>query len=145
LKANPNYLIVIFGILVLSACVTTKKNKEDIGFIGKKYHDLTAKFNGYFNAKELYKASLLNLEASHKDNYGHLLEIYPFAALDDRSSVEADMDKAIEKVTKVAALHEASKWVDDCYVLMGKAQYLKGDYESAQETFEYFIDDFNPK
>ncbi len=106
---------------------------------------MTARYNGYFNAKELYKASLQSLEEGYRDNYGQLLPVYRFSAMEDRSSVEPDMDKAIEKVTKVAALHEPSKWVDDCYVLMGKAQYLKGDYESAQETLEYFIDDFNPR
>jgi len=145
LKINNILPVFIFGFLVISSCVTTKKSKDEVGFVGKKYHDMTAKFNGYFNANELYQDALVQLETSHQDNYNQILNVYPYAAVEDPTIVEADMDKAIEKVTKVSTLHEVSKWVDDCYVLMGKAQYMKGDYESSQETFEYFLDDFNPK
>lgn len=108
-------------------------------------HDMNARYNGIFNAKELYKASVSQLEGVHEDNFNQVLDIYPYGSETDRKLVEENMDLAIEKVVKVAALHEPSKWVDDCYVIMGKAQYLKGDYESAQETLEYFVEDFNPK
>ena len=145
MKIIYSLIILLSLTLGISSCVTTKKSQEEIGFVGKKYHDLTAKFNGYFNANEIYTESLEKLETSHQDNYNQILSLYPYSSVDDPSMVEADMDKAIEKLTKVATLHEVSKWVDDCYVLMGKAQFMKGDYESAQETFEYFIDDFNPK
>lgn len=126
------------------SCVTTRKSKKEVGWVGKKWHDMNARYNGFFNAKELYRASSAEIMATHVDNYNQLLDIYQWGAPEDRASIQPNMDVAIEKVTKVAALHEPSKWVDDCYVLMGKAQYLKGDLESAQETFEYFVDDFNP-
>jgi len=130
---------------MLSACVTTKSSKKEAGWLKKKVHDMNARYNGIFNAKELYKASVTQLEGVHEDNFNQVLDIYPYGSKEDRKLVEEDMDLAIEKVVKVASLHEPSKWVDDCYVIMGKAQYLKGDYESAQETFEYFVEDFNPK
>jgi len=129
----------------LSSCSSAQKNKDEVGFVGKKFHDLTARYNGYFNANELYKESKLQLEEGYQDNYNGILNIYPYESVENAESVTENMDKAIEKVIKVSSLHEVSKWVDDCYVLMGKAQYLKGDYESAQETFAYFVDDFNPK
>ena len=126
------------------SCVTTRKSKDEVGWIGTKWHDMNARYNGYFNAKELYRASSVEVKDSHVDNYNQILSVYQWGEPEDRESAQANMDIAIEKVTKVAALHEPSKWVDDCYVLMGKAQFLKGDLESAQETFEYFVDDFNP-
>jgi len=137
-------LIASIALISLSACVTTKKSKSETGWLKKQIHDVNARYNGYFNAKELYKISVDQLVDGHEDNYNRILEIYPYGTEDDRKGVEENMDKAIEKVVKVASLHEPSKWVDDCYVMMGKAQYLKGDYESAQETLEYFVDDFNP-
>ncbi len=133
------------GILLVAGCVSTKKSKDEVGFVGKKYHDMTAKFNGYFNANELYEESVVMLEESYQDNFNQIIDIYPHESVEDPTMVEENMDKAIEKVIKVSSIHEVSKWVDDCYVLMGKSQYLKGDYESSQETFEYFVDDFNPK
>ncbi len=106
---------------------------------------MNARYNGLFNAKELYKASVGQLNDVHQDNYNQIITIYELGSEDDRKLVEENMDVAIEKVVKVASLHEPSKWVDDCYVMMGKAQYLKGDYESAEETLEYFVEDFNPR
>ncbi len=138
-------ITLVISSLGFSSCSSSKKSKDEVGFVGNKFHDLTAKFNGYFNANELYKASKLQLETSYQDNYNRVLNIYPYESVQNPQAVEEDMDKAVEKVIKVSSIHEVSKWVDDCYVLMGKAQYLKGDYESAQETFAYFVDDFNPK
>ncbi|MEL6390255.1 MAG: tetratricopeptide repeat protein, partial [Bacteroidota bacterium] len=131
--------------LACSACVTTKKSKQDVGWIGKRWHDMNARYNGLFNAKELIKSSTSQLEDSHTDNFAQVLTIDVWGSPEDREVLNDDMDIVVEKVTKVAALHEPSKWLDDCYVLMGKAQYLKGDLESAEETLEYFVDDFNPK
>ncbi|MFT4565170.1 MAG: tetratricopeptide (TPR) repeat protein [Saprospiraceae bacterium] len=129
---------------MMISCVTTRKSKSEVGWIGKKWHDMNARYNGYFNAKELYRASSSEIQDSHVDNYNQILSVYQWGEPEERESAQANMDISIEKVTKVAALHEPSKWVDDCYVLMGKSQFLKGDLESAQETFEYFVDDFNP-
>jgi len=130
---------------MMSGCITTKSSKKETGFIKRKMHDMNARYNGIFNARELYKASVKQLNDLHEDNYNDIITIYPLGTEEDRTLVEDNMDLAIEKVVKVASLHEPSKWVDDCYVIMGKAQYLKGDYESAQETLEYFIEDFNPR
>lgn len=145
MKIRYHLLFLPILLAFLPSCVTTKKSKQETGWLKTKIHDLNAHYNGYWNANELYKASVDRLELSHQDNYNQILEIYPYGTEEDRKLVEEDMDKAIEKVVKVASLHEPSKWVDDCYVMMGKAQFLKGDYESAQETLEYFVEDFNPK
>ena len=112
--------------------------------MGKMYHNTTAKYNGYFNADVLLTESILVLESEHQDNYNQVLPVYKVMAHDNPASKAADLDKAIEKVSVVATLHEPSQWVDDCYVLMGKAQFIKQDYESAQNTFEYFLEEFNP-
>lgn len=133
--------ILLFSVL---ACSTQRKRGE-IGKIGKMYHNTTAKYNGYFNANELIKESILDLSDMHETNYAAILPVYDYVAVENPTQVADNLDLAIEKVTTVTALHEASHWVDDCYVLMGKAQYLKHDYESAQETLEYFEEQFDPK
>lgn len=130
-------------ICLCSACAT-KKKKGETGWLGKFYHNTTAKYNGYFNADVLLDKSMKGLEAQHQDNYTQLLDIYPYVAVDNPKAFAPDLDKAIEKVSIVAHNHEPSHWVDDCYVLMGKAQYLKHDYESAEETFSYFVEQFDP-
>jgi hypothetical protein len=38
-----------------------------------------------------------------------------------------------------------SRWTDDCYLVLGQSQYLKQDYESAEESLEFMTAEFNPK
>jgi tetratricopeptide (TPR) repeat protein len=130
--------------LVFSAC-TTQKRKGDVGKLKKFYHNTTAEFNGYFNANELYQESILQLNEQHQDNYNKILPVFEYVASDNPKAVAGNLDNAIEKVTIVKALHEVSDWVDDCYLLMGQAQYVKQDYESAEETLEYLRAEYNPE
>ena len=141
-NTTTRLLLAIF-ILVSSGCVT-KKKKGDIGWLKQKYHDTTAEFNGYFNADVIMDETFASLDEQHLDNYNKLLPIYPYSEADNPKAYASEMDRAIEKVTIVALNHEPSVWVDDCYVLMGKAQFLKQDYETAEETFQYFEEEFNP-
>lgn len=135
--------ILILGLL--SGCASKKKRGGgEPSVLSKFYHNTTAYYNGYFNANELLEESYLALEEAHQDDYTEILSVYSYDNPPDAKLVNPDMDKAIEKVVKVAHLHENSKWIDDCYVLMGEAQYLKQDYETAEETLLYFQEDFDP-
>ena len=135
--------LLIVCIVLTSGCVS-RKRKNEVSKLGKFYHNVTSEYNGYFNANELYEASLLTLREKNNDNYTKILEVYDYLSVPDAKIVNPDLDKAIEKLTRVAAIHEPGDWVDNCYVLMAKSQYLKQDYESALETLEYFEEDFNP-
>jgi tetratricopeptide (TPR) repeat protein len=79
------------------------------------------------------------------DDFNQILEVEDFTNLPNPKMVEPDMNKAIEKVIIVSNVHEPSDWVDDCYVLMAKAQYFKQDYETTETTLKYFQEVFNPK
>ena len=135
--------IVLLSSVLIFSCAT-KKKKGDVSKFGKFYHNLNSEYNGYFNANELIKESTAILRENNTDNYSNLLDVYDFVAVSDPKMVYGQLDKSIEKVTRVAAIHEVGDWVDDCYVLMGKAQFLKQDYETSVETFEFFQDEFNP-
>jgi len=128
---------------MLNSC-TVQKKRGEVGTIGKIYHNTTAKFNGYFNADVLMQESEATLTSQYQDNYNRLLPIYPYTEAQNAKAVAENLDKAIEKVSIAATIHEPSQWVDDCYVLLGKAQYLKQDYEAAEKTFEFFVDEFDP-
>ncbi|MEL6721371.1 MAG: tetratricopeptide repeat protein, partial [Bacteroidota bacterium] len=138
-------IIILTAIAILANACVTQKKRSDISKTKKFYHDVTAEFNGYFNATELYNASILALSEQNPENYSKILPVYPYVDVENPAAVAADMDEAIKKVTIVAALHDPSHWVDDCYLLAGKAQYLKQDYESAEETLEYLVAEFSPE
>ncbi len=131
-------------IFFISSCAT-QKSKDDPSKVGKFYHDVTSKYNGYFNANELLEASIVTLNEQHQDNYNKILSVYKYSAADNPTVVAGDLDNAIKKVSIVASLHPASHWKDDCYLLMGQAQFVKKDYESAEETLEFMVDEYDPK
>ena len=64
-------------------------------------HNLTAKYNGYFNADVLVQEATAKLVEQHQDNYNQVLDVYPYLAVDNPSAAAPDLDKAIEKVAVV--------------------------------------------
>jgi len=147
LKVSFRLLFTLFcasALLVGCASKKRKANKEP-NALGKFYHNTTALYNGYFNANEIMKETYLKMDAANQDDYTKILSLYGHTNAGDTKAYEGELDRAIEKVTTVAMLHEPSRWVDDCYVLMGEAQFLKKDFESAEETFFYFKEEFSPK
>jgi tetratricopeptide (TPR) repeat protein len=138
----------IYGVLLtlaffFSAC-TVQKSRREMSFLEKAFINTNARYNGYFNAKELMKASTFALEQQHRDNYNQVLPIYKYIAADNPTAVAPDLDLATKKVSIVVNLYRRSKWIDDCYLLVGQAQFLKKDYESAESTLRYLAGEFNP-
>ncbi len=138
-----NTLLIFLTLGMIWGCVTTKSH-QDMSKVGQFYHNVTAKYNGWFNANELVNNSILTLEAQHEDNFSEILPIYEYAAVQNADAVKADLDEAIKKVSVVVTLHEYSDWADDCYLLIGKALYLKKDYEAAEDALEFYQDEFLP-
>ena len=136
-------VIFLIGFTSFHSCKTTKK-KGEVSKVGKFYKNTTAYYNGYFNANEIYQNALVVLDDIHKDNYNQILPLYTYRDVPDTKSVSQDLDKVIEKLGRVINLHRVADWVDDSYLLMGKAQYVKQDFEKAQNVFEYFVDEMNP-
>ena len=134
---------LLIAVICLGVSCSSTKKKGETGKFGRFYHNMTAKYNGYFNANEILKESFVALEESNDDNYSEILNLYPYQPSNPQA-VSAELDRAIEKVSTVATLHRPSHWVDDCYLLLGKAQFLKQDYESAEETFRFFQEEFDP-
>lgn len=134
-------LLVAIGMVLVSGCSTKKKN-----FLSRGYHNLTAKYNVYWNGKEAMKAGVEKLEKSHSDNYEEILEVFPVGTSESAKSVYGDMDRAIEKggltIAKHSMLIKGKEYVasiDDAYMLIGKAHFYKRDYVLGLEMFTYVI------
>jgi tetratricopeptide (TPR) repeat protein len=119
---------------------SVKKNN----FFSRTYHRTTAYFNGYFNAKERVKLGAKTLADSQKDQYDRILPIFKYGDPQLAKAVFPDMDEAIKKVSKVIQRHsmdieneEKNKWIDDCYLIIGKAQFYKHETWNAIESFQF--------
>ena len=84
-------LLSLTALLLVAGCVTTKKKNAEVGWLKKGYHNLTSKYNYWFNADELLRLTIIKQEEQHKDNYSQLLELYPYAAVDPQP-VQGDLD-----------------------------------------------------
>ena len=136
--------LVFLLALMLGSCAT-QKSKEKPSAFNRFYHNTTAYYNGYFNANVIYETSQAQLSQSYRDNYVQVLDVYDYVNVKSPEAVAAEIDRAIEKLSVVVALHRQSAWTDDSYMLVGKSQYLKQDYESAEETMDYFKETFSPE
>lgn len=129
----------LFLALIVSAC-STKKNT----FTRRAYHNLTAHYNPYWNGNESLKEGVGELRKNVKDNYNSVLLIYNYGTSTNSQTINPNMDRAIEKASKVIQKHsmyfdkkEHVKWVIESYLMIGKANFYKQDYNAARRAFEY--------
>jgi len=125
--------------ILLSSC-STDKNKA----LNRGFHNMTSRFNGYFNAKEIMNLEEAALKGGFKDDYSQLLPVFIYPDEPTSQGMYAKMDKIIEKCSEVIERHsidkrnvEYVKWIDDSYFLIGKARLYKQEFGLAEQTFLY--------
>ena len=99
--------------------------------------NLTAKFNILFNARTLVKESEQRIQESYLTSYDQPISV--FCEPDEKlgKAESANLDKAILKANIVANEKSQSHFVDDAYILIGIANYLKADFYNSVEYFTY--------
>lgn len=125
--------VACFGLAAgLNAC-SQYSNRP----MSKAYHNLTAHYNAYFIAQDQLRQAEAALYKNRKENYNQVLPILlPVDSLTN-APVKPFLDEAIKKASLVAERHQNSKWLDDAYVVIGKARLLKQDLPNAIEVFKY--------
>lgn len=144
--------------MLIAAGCSTRKNTSGTRF----YHAMTTRYNVYHNGQEAYKAGILAQQQGNKDNHIELLPLYPIGNSTTTSIGSGDFDRAIEKAQKAIRRHsikrrptrnpnraytesykqwlkrrEFNPFLHNAWMLLGKAQYQKGDFEEAASTFSY--------
>jgi len=107
------------------------------------YNNTVTHFNYYFNANQRLNEILERASESHRDDYTQLLSFYDY---DLETTAQDQIDTVLYKCTAGILLHDLrSDWVDNLYMLMGKAYLLRKDFDSAQMVFQYINYAFAPK
>ncbi len=159
MKLNKIYFLLV--LMLIWGC-STKKNT----WLSRNYHNLTAHYNVYFNGNESYKQGVKAIEEANEDDYTQVLAVFPDSKETSKDVAMSEMDRAIEKGTKLIKKHsitkkpkrrdgdntikyqrfisqnEFNKWVDNAYLLIGKSHFYKHDYQMAQQSFEYMFREF---
>jgi tetratricopeptide (TPR) repeat protein len=136
-------LFIFFGSISVTILLLAGCGKQTLAT--KPYHNLTGRYNAYYNANLRVEESFSTLNKQHQDNYNKLLHMYPYAAAADVNSVKQPLDEAITKSARNIKLHEIGNWTDDSYHLMGKAEFLQQEYERAANTFKFIVDKYHPE
>jgi tetratricopeptide (TPR) repeat protein len=138
-------LVSVWFAGFINSCSTEKE-----ALINKGYHNMNARYNGYFNAGEIMREALTGYRNSAKEDYTKILplELYPDA--DQASGLFPQMDVAIEKCSKVIYKHampspekvrdkdvEHCKWIDDNWLVIGQSHFVKREYDEAIKKFKY--------
>ena len=153
------YSILILFILVISNSCSTKKNTA----ISRFHHSLTTRFNILFNGSESFKAGVAKYEEAYVEDYSQVLPVFIYGDADIASSIKSNMERTINKSTKSIRMHSITKkpdkstspmsekdkafyakneyniYIDDAYLLMGKAFFYQNDYTSATRIFKHVI------
>ena len=137
-------LLLIGTVVAASGCKTQRRFGERKP-MAQWYHNFTSHYNGYFNAQELIELAEQEAADSRQLDYTELLPLYPAFSVEDPAAMAPSLDKAMEKISLVVNIHRPSDYEDDSYLLLGKAQLLKQDYESAEHTFRFAVKDFAPE
>jgi len=159
LKASYKYL-ALAGVLLLATTCSVEKNTASSRF----YHGMTARYNIYFNGYESFKAGVLKVNNGYRDDYAELLKVFEYSDPSAASLCASDMERAIQKASKLISLKsitakpeakkngkssfqetdllerkEYNEWVDDSYLLIGKARFYKQEYNEADAVLNYSI------
>ncbi|MCL3780007.1 hypothetical protein EMN47_06350 [Prolixibacteraceae bacterium JC049] len=157
MKRIFNYIAIVSVVCFLVACSTDKNTR-----INRAYHNVTARYNVYFNGNEALKAGVVKIENAYPDDFSQLLSIYKESDPRTAKTAVSDMDIAILKASKLIKLHsitkkpkrrkrrtesyrkmaakkEYNKWVDNAYLMMGKAYFYQQNYLQAINNFSHVI------
>lgn len=110
---------------------------------------MVSKFNPLYNGEQAMIQGEAALKQSHRDDFNTILRVFQEGDKAAASSVKPTMDKAIEKAAKVIQEHsmmirndQKNSYIDDSYLLLGKARYYKREYLEALETFNYCVQQY---
>ena len=131
-------------VLVLISCVATACSlKKETG--GQSYdmmENLTARYNIVYHGRKIINDVERENFASHRDNYHQLLPVLVEPTEASVSSNGVLMDSVIGKALNIINHKTRSRYMNEAYLLTGKANYLKGNYYNAVEFFSYVADVF---
>ena len=156
--------LIILGLAVtsLSSCSTQKNT-----WATRSFHQTKVKYNILYNGNIAYEEGLKAIRDANKDDYSHILSLYPVSNHQAAQAATSQMDKTIEKCRKCIKLHSIKTkpkrnpkkandpkyklWLQSeefnanmglAWIRLGEAEFHKGDFLGAVSTFNYIINHY---
>lgn len=144
--------------MVLLVSCSTKKNTAG----SRWWHSFNARYNTYFNGSQAFIEGEKAKLDGHQDDYTKLLPVFLVGNENSRTTGKGSFETAITKSQKAITLHSIKKrptvsadkrrsakmkaylqrkefnpFLKHAWLMMGKAQFEKGDFFEAAATFSY--------
>jgi tetratricopeptide (TPR) repeat protein len=142
--AHIALLLITGSFLLMPSCSTEKDAALNVG-----YHNMTARYNGYFNARVIMEESLDGYRESVNEDYTKLLPLDLYPKKEDVPTIQEKYETALEKCEKVIFRHsmpssqsrkkneENCRWIDDNWFVIGQIHYTRHDFVKAVEIFTF--------
>lgn len=158
---SPIKHLFLIALAVITASLTgcsTQKNTAQ----SRWWHAFNARYNTYYNGTVAYIDGALEKEEGNWDNFTEQIPLYTVGNKNSRDLGKASFDRAIEKCEKAIHQHSIKRrpewqpgkrktakdieWLSrreynpflwKAWMLMGRSQFQKGDFEGAATTFAY--------
>ena len=138
-------IAVLASLLLLCSC-STKRNT----LTRRAYHNLTSHYNVFWNGQYSLIEGDKQLKSNAKDDYSKVLRVYNYGSKNEAMTLNSQMDRALQKTSICVQKHsmkfngkERVRWIDDAYLVMGKAHFYKQDYIPAKRTFDFVSTEYN--
>jgi len=154
---------IIFVVMATGLMVSSCSVEKNTG-ISRFYHNLTSNYNIYFNGRQAYLEGMEKIKNSYDNDYSTLIPLFEYSDKDAARAGSADMERTIVKTSKLISLHsmtakpemdnnkplsnrekdfyerkEYNEWVDDSYLLMGKALLARHELADARVSLLHNI------
>ena len=155
----------IIYILLLCACATmhTACSTQKNTWASRSFHQTKTKYNIYYNGNISFAEGEDAIREANEDDYSTVLNLYPVSNHEAAKAATSQMDRTIEKCRKCIKLHsikarpkvnqekrrkdpEYKAWLEQeefnnqmgkAWLLLGKAEFHKGDFLGSISTFNY--------
>lgn len=133
------------GLALVAALMLSTGCKQDKDtFVNRTYHRLTARDNGWFNANEKLKETVMGIEDAHVDDFDQILPLFVYGNEQQAKNATPALEKCIDKCSLVIERHsmdikgkEKNTWIDDAWFVIARSQFYKRNYSEAERGFAH--------
>ena len=153
----------ISSVTICQSCSSTKNTAAN-----RNYQAFITRYNVYYNGDEHYKETLRSMEDSYEDDYSRLLSVHPVHAYDGAKEPGVSFSRSADKARKAIQLRSIKKrprrktghaddmqyqnwlkreeynpFLHNAWLLLGKSQFMDGNFSAAISTFSLRIRHFS--
>ena len=163
-RSTLRNIALCLGLTVLVAALCSCNARKKNTAAARQYTAFITRYNIYYNGDRHYEETLHEMEKTYEDDYSSQLFMHPAEARAHEKATQpnGDFNRSIEKAQKAIQLRSITKkpqrkrgkandpeykawmkrdeynpFIHNAWLMMGRSQYMNGDFLGAASTFFY--------